>query len=220
MSVQSMSQVLTLSKMRLGARLVLLAIANHANAEGLDAWPSVASIAREAGLSESQAHRGIRAAVLAGELRVQVGSGPHATNVYQITLGGCQIDRGVTHGTGVISAEKEVGGGVISAQVGVSSTAPKSSKRTILREPSSIGRPSVCRFDEFWQVYPKRVKKKPSLAKWKAKNLDRFATGIIFDVKNRIEKDGRWLAGFIPDPLTYLNQERWTDELQPKDNAR
>jgi hypothetical protein len=35
----------------------------------------------------------------------------------------------------------------------------------------------------------------------------------VQDVLNRIDGDKRWLAGYIPDPTTYLNQERWDDEM-------
>lgn len=79
-----------------------------------------------------------------------------------------------------------------------------------------IAQRCASRFDEFWLAYPKRVGRKPSLEKWKAKKLDEVAETIIADVRNRQANDGRWLEGFIPDPRTYLVQERWNDELQPR----
>lgn len=75
-----------------------------------------------------------------------------------------------------------------------------------------IGR-QADRFSDFWTVYPKHVKRKPAEAKWKAKRLDSRADEIIADVRNRLRADKRWLDGFIPDPTTYLTQERWCDEL-------
>jgi len=41
---------------------------------------------------------------------------------------------------------------------------------------------------------------------------------IIDNVRHRIENDPRWQAGFIPDPTTYINGDRWEDEIntQPK----
>lgn len=74
-------------------------------------------------------------------------------------------------------------------------------------------------FEAWWHVYPKKVKKQPSFKMWKAKRLDRIATTLINDTLTRIEKDGRWQAGYIPDPTTYINQERWNDELTPPDRA-
>jgi len=70
------------------------------------------------------------------------------------------------------------------------------------------------RFDLFWSSYPKKVKRKRSVEIWKTKRLDAKAEQIVDDVKNRLANDGRWLDGFIPDPTTYLNGERWDDELQ------
>ena len=76
-------------------------------------------------------------------------------------------------------------------------------------------------FEEFWQAYPKKVGKKPVLAKWKARGLDRLADVIIADVKRRVKMDRQWLEGYVPHPITYINQDRWEDEMQtrPKGNG-
>jgi hypothetical protein len=70
------------------------------------------------------------------------------------------------------------------------------------------------RFDEFWNIYPKKKGKKPCRDKWKSKQLDKIADTLIEDVQKRKEKDSDWLRGFIPNPQTYLNQERWEDEIE------
>lgn len=70
------------------------------------------------------------------------------------------------------------------------------------------------RFDEFWDLYPKKVGKKPARDKWKAKKLDAKAEMILKDVANRARADRRWLEGYVPNPATYITQERWTDEIQ------
>jgi hypothetical protein len=67
-------------------------------------------------------------------------------------------------------------------------------------------------FGEFWELYPKKVGKKPAREKWKAKKLDRDAESILADVRDRLKLDTRWKEGFIPNPATYLTQERWQDE--------
>ena len=66
-------------------------------------------------------------------------------------------------------------------------------------------------FDRWWSEYPKKVGKKPCRAIWKRIKPD--ADGLIYDVKQRIEMDDQWRRGFIPNPQTYLNQERWQDEI-------
>lgn len=67
-------------------------------------------------------------------------------------------------------------------------------------------------FGEFWTTYPKKVGKKPAREKWKAKKLDQHAAVILADVRDRMRLDGRWKEGYIPNPATYLTQERWQDE--------
>lgn len=79
-------------------------------------------------------------------------------------------------------------------------------------ESLSIGRVTSTEFEKWWAEYPKKVKKKTAREIWMRKKPD--ADILIADVQNRIANDRRWLEGFTPDPTTYLNQERWDDELE------
>jgi hypothetical protein len=83
----------------------------------------------------------------------------------------------------------------------------------IFSEPQQV---PTSRFDEFWKLYPEKVGKKPCATKWKARQLDRVAEVIIADVRQRIATDRRWRDGFVPNPETYLNQDRWNDGIQSK----
>jgi hypothetical protein len=69
-------------------------------------------------------------------------------------------------------------------------------------------------FDEWWALYPKKADKKAAKRKWITNNLYRIASKLIQDVRNRLESDSQWKNGFIPNPTTYINGERWNDELQ------
>lgn len=72
-------------------------------------------------------------------------------------------------------------------------------------------------FLAFWDAYPKKVGKSTAWAAWKRDRLDEFALTITTNVEDRKARDGRWLRNdgqFIPDPTTYLNQERWNDEFE------
>lgn len=61
MSIQAVAAVLELPKTITGARrLVLVSLANHANDE-LECWPSIDTIAREAGLTRDTARKALRA---------------------------------------------------------------------------------------------------------------------------------------------------------------
>lgn len=69
------------------------------------------------------------------------------------------------------------------------------------------------RFDEFWEVWPKKERKAPALAKWKSKRLAKHADAIIADVKYRKDNYKPWKDGIFMHPATYLNQEAWNDEI-------
>lgn len=78
-------------------------------------------------------------------------------------------------------------------------------------------------FEEcFWKPYPQghRVKKKQSYEKYKRKKyyLSPMKETIMNDIALRKEKHRSWIDGFVPHPTTYLNGERWNDEIQSKEN--
>lgn len=72
------------------------------------------------------------------------------------------------------------------------------------------------RFDDFWDGYPVKREKKRARDAWKRKKLDRIADEILADIARRKLHDPQWLDGFIPHPSTYINGERWQDEIKPR----
>ena len=81
-------------------------------------------------------------------------------------------------------------------------------------------------FEAFWNAYPKKVNKKKAQQKFKAlakTNALPDITTLVADIENRTTYDSQWAdKKFIPHPTTYLNGERWNDELQqstPGNNA-
>jgi hypothetical protein len=86
----------------------------------------------------------------------------------------------------------------------------KSKPKTIVRTSSA---PS--QFESFWNAWPKtqrKVGKAACLKKWKIKGLDQHAETIIAHVE-AMKLTKQWQDGFDPSPITYLNQERWKDEV-------
>lgn len=84
MSVQALSWVLNESESTLGSRLVLLSIANHADAKGMNSWPNVATIAQEARVSERQTQRCIKQLEKLGELAVEKGAGYNGSHRFRL----------------------------------------------------------------------------------------------------------------------------------------
>lgn len=69
-------------------------------------------------------------------------------------------------------------------------------------------------FQQFWDLYPKKVERKKSEAKWNKLDV-KIQETILADIPKRIlgdkwSKDG---GKYIEMPTTYLNGERWNDEI-------
>ena len=75
---------------------------------------------------------------------------------------------------------------------------------------------TIVRFDEFWNLYPpvRKTNKKGCMEKWQAKDLDLIADKVIGYV-NMMKETKSWKEGFVPAPMTLINQERWEDGNMP-----
>lgn len=97
MSVAAITWVLEHSEAELGARLVMIAIADAANSEGRNAWPSIATIARHSRLSERNVKRILPRLEQSGELGIERNRGPYGVHVYNLPL--------VTRSQGTVQSE-------------------------------------------------------------------------------------------------------------------
>ena len=90
MSVEAIAVVLHHSKARGAAKLVLLGIANHINPDNDGAWPSQATLAKYANVSDRAVRAAIEQLVALRELEVEVAGGQsqsqYKTNRYWLTL--------------------------------------------------------------------------------------------------------------------------------------
>jgi hypothetical protein len=86
LSVKVMTWVWEHSRSKLSARLVLLAIADHANGDGVDAFPSTAQLMHKTGLSERGVQVAVAELVKLGELHVAAGGGRGRTNRYRVLM--------------------------------------------------------------------------------------------------------------------------------------
>lgn len=84
MSIEIMSLIWKFSKQEGTALLMLLAIADHANDEGI-CWPSVQTLANKCRLSKRQATRLIQKLESEGELVIDQGGGRGHSNLYKVT---------------------------------------------------------------------------------------------------------------------------------------
>lgn len=87
MSVVVSAWVLRHSEERLGNRLVLLVLADHANSDGTNVWASVETIARHARMSGRQTRSCLRTLEASGAVE-RTGVSSHGTNVYRVVMEG------------------------------------------------------------------------------------------------------------------------------------
>lgn len=70
------------------------------------------------------------------------------------------------------------------------------------------------RFPDFWEAYPKKIRKAAAMRVWLRKGLNANADLILGHLELRVRSDAQWLqqAGrFIPHPATWLNGDGWLD---------
>ena len=68
-------------------------------------------------------------------------------------------------------------------------------------------------FDEFWAIYPRHVGKEPARKKWEKLQVHEE---LFLKMKEHLLKAYQFTEKqYIPHASTYLNQVRWTDELDP-----
>ena len=78
-------------------------------------------------------------------------------------------------------------------------------------------------FDKFWQAYPKKVSKKQAQKSWKKINPSLELFEKILKALEMVKQTEQWEKDngkFIPYPATWLNQERWTDEINMMQNIK
>ena len=71
-------------------------------------------------------------------------------------------------------------------------------------------------FEQFWSDYPKKTGRKDCEKRF-AKLTAAERKEIQDTLSERVKTDENWSAGkFIPNPSTYINQGRWSDEYKKK----
>lgn len=94
---------------------------------------------------------------------------------------------------------------------------PTKQRKTLNTKISCASDDARTRFDEFWNIYPKKKNKIRAQKIWEKKRYDKIATLICEDVTNRIINEHQWQdLRYVPHPETYLNDDRWTDDITMK----
>lgn len=92
----------------------------------------------------------------------------------------------------------------------------KSKSKNTLAHPEVSGVVIEEPFDTFWREYPRKTGKGMARKSF-AKALTKTSFQNIMDALTRVKESEQWQKDggrFVPYPATWLNQERWDDEVQ------
>lgn len=71
-------------------------------------------------------------------------------------------------------------------------------------------------FEEFWSAYPRKIAKSEAVKSWVRLDPDQALLDRLMKSLSQFKKTQDWIKDggqFIPFPATWLNQQRWMDEL-------
>lgn len=95
-------------------------------------------------------------------------------------------------------------------------------KKTLTTNHKPLTTNQLISFDQFWAIYPRKESKSKAEQVWLKLRPDQELFDLIKnDIDQRLES-GQWTKAekkFIPHPTSYLNQERWNDNLDFDSNC-
>ncbi len=187
-----------------GEKFTALAVADHADHEGENVYPSIKQLALKTGHDERTIQRHLRQMECKGWLEVaETGGGRGKRTRYRFPV-------------------DKIKGGMMSpffkkTMTPVSQKGDKSCKHSLL-EPSLTVSEQNALFARFWFAYPKKKNKgiaEKAFKKLKADDalLQTMLKAIEVQKRSRSwTKDG---GQFIPYPASWLNAKAWEDEDEP-----
>lgn len=192
--------ILGLDKLTLKGIAIYAMLTTYANGKG-KCWPSISTLTKDLPIDRSTIIRGIKELIDAEIISKETGK--NNCNIYTLSSG----------------TEPPLKGQVVAQNDQSSGTEPPLSSGTVPPKHSHNNIP-INTFDDFWNLYDKKVgAKKKCEKKWN--NLTdserQKAIDTIPAFKERIQD-----KKYQPYPETYLNEERWEDNLKnpPKTTSR
>lgn len=187
MSVKVIADVWQHSQAKGTARLVILALADHADHDGF-CWPSLTRIATYCKVNRANVSRNLKKLIESGEVQRITPGNQNTTTKYRVQVG----------------AEAHLGA---VAQLGVGAEAHHEPSIYPSIESIKGETPENDYFDEFWKQYPRKVAKAEARKAY-VKALGKSSHEEIMAGLARYDPDPEYTC----HPTTWLNQERWTDE--------
>ena len=172
-------------------KLIYLILANHANDQGI-CWPSIDTVAQQANVSRSQAFRHI--AALRNEEKIEVQRRKEQSSIFKLLTSVNRMGATFESRMGDTQNRKEI-----------KQSTSKEERSTNLVQLNPL-------FDEFWKRYPRKVGKGDARRAFE-KALKKVELPFLLAALD-LQKRGWDDPKFIPFPATWLNGERWDDEIK------
>lgn len=228
MSVQATTWVWDHSEATGSAFVVLLAVADAANASGERSCQSVETLAHMARVSVRTVQRALRDLEQSGELENDGQDSRYSSNVYRFpALADARPARrhvpsargdklAPLPGSGVTPVTPGVTNEVARGDIAmtpnpINPTLPNGS------DPNNAAPAATSEGDEFetfWATYPRRVGRGQAVKAWKAATRKVPPAAILEGLALHVPALSAREARFVPHPATWLNGERWADELE------
>lgn len=215
MSVESISWALRVQDLTPTDKLVLIGIANHDGDGG--SWPSIATLAMYAGVSERTVQRSIAALQERTLITVEQNAGgtmhtrnDRRPNHYTINRPRHGVTSTTSRSTHGVTPVTERGDKAVSPEPSLNHQ-----ENTLAQLSLSVNAGS--RFEEFWKVWPKRVGKRAALKSYE-RALKRATHEQI--IQGAQEMAALWMLmseedrKYVPYPERWLNSDRWADERE------
>ena len=188
--------------------LMLVVLADYSDDDG-NSYPSVAALARKCRMSTRNARFILAALQRSGELRVMQNEGPKGCNRYRIVLSALGLAEPLK-ATSPLKRTSALKPTSVTPEAGFPlPLKPTSAEPSLNRQRTVNGH-----FGQFWPAYPRKVKRKAALEAFEKINptpelLDQMLVALRLQVKALGWTGDR----YTPHAATWLNGERWLDEL-------
>jgi hypothetical protein len=214
MSVHASHWVWEHSRSKGTARLVLLALADHAGADGGDAYPSVGRLAIRCGVGKRTVQEALKVLVSLGELVIEPQAGPGGANRYQIAMTPAESApvRNL-HPADPAPTPRDIRTPPMQIAQGTPADVAPEPSLTV-SEPSG-NRPSRAKqhaeFEEWWKHYP-RKKAKGAARDAFAKARKKVSLETLIAGADAYANDPAREPDYTKHPATWLNSECWEDQ--------
>lgn len=197
-------------------KLVLVKLADNASDQG-ECWPSYQHIADQCEIGRSTVKLHIRELEKAGLLRREYRrkGEMNQSNVFHLSLdGGAAPAPGGGAPDNPPGAPDNPGGGAGAAPRTSHSFEPVKEPKTLCISEVELAEA----FEVFWKLYPNKKSKKDARKAWEKLKPSADLRQTLMNAlgNHRISRDWTKDDGqYVPMASTWLNGERWTDELAP-----